>query len=53
MTITHVDTSTGVIADVQALAALAQRTARSPWWTASARWPAKSCAWASGASTWR
>ena len=42
--ITQVDTSTGVLTDVQALAAAARRARRAGrWWTASARWPARRC----------
>ena len=53
VTVTHVDTSTGVLADVRRWPRLAQRTARWSSWTASAPWAAKSCAWPSGAWTWR
>ena len=42
MTVTHVDTSTGVLNDVRKLAEISHRRVPSPWWTGSARSPRKS-----------
>ena len=51
MTVTHVDTSTGVLTDVQELAALA-RCYEILWSMGFARWPVRLYRWPNGALTW-